>query len=85
MYSCRHRSGDTFGSAGRMVAMVAGILKDLASLRAELASLFWRGRTSNLKMLYNEVAGAREFCTSGLVVSDKKVSVISVQHAQAHT
>ena len=40
--------------------------------------------TSNLKMLYNEVAGAREFCTSGLVVSDKKVSVISVQHAQAY-
>ena len=35
-------------------------------------------------MLYNEVAGAREFCTSGLVVSDKKVSVISVQHAQAY-
>ena len=35
--------------------------------------------SSNLKMLYNEVAGAREYCTSGLIVSDKKVSVISVQ------
>jgi hypothetical protein len=34
--------------------------------------------TGNLKMLYKEVPGAREFCTSGLVVSDKKVSVINV-------
>ena len=52
----------------------------------------WTGRPydkpgwffSNQKTLFDEVDGSREFITCGIVVSDRKVSVKNIMHAQAY-